>query len=205
MLNATAAAAPLDPAATRHSGPVQWFADRRVGTKIAILLVALLLVAAGVGGAAVVQLRTVAAKADSIYRVGAVPLKDLAEAEVAIGGMRQRVLLHLAGPLADQPAREQQIAALDASFDEKITAFAVESGDEDVAAEYVAAVQTYRAYRDSTIQCRQGPQMEAWCGPVPPSSSRSPGRGLRSRVVSERLSATVSPWAPGPRPRSLTR
>ena len=60
-----------------------WFADRRVNTKLLCLLAALLVVAGSVGGLSIVQLGAVNAAADSIYSQGAVPLKDLAEAQEA--------------------------------------------------------------------------------------------------------------------------
>ncbi|HYO35073.1 MAG TPA: MCP four helix bundle domain-containing protein, partial [Geodermatophilus sp.] len=132
----------------RRSG---WFADRRVNTKLMSLLAALLLVAGGVGGLAIHQLGAVNAAADSIYREGAIPLKDLAEAREAMGSMRQRVLLHLAGPVTDKPRREQEIARFDDAFDGEIEALRAEEADADLLGGYVAAVADYRAFRDGTI------------------------------------------------------
>ncbi|HEY0125535.1 MAG TPA: MCP four helix bundle domain-containing protein, partial [Blastococcus sp.] len=68
---------------------MQWFADRRVNTKLMFLLAALLVVAGSVGGVSIVGLGTVNAAAGSIYSDGAIPLKDLAEAQEAMGSMRQ--------------------------------------------------------------------------------------------------------------------
>ncbi len=129
----------------------RWFADRRVNTKLLILLTTLLLVAGAVGVAAVTQLNAVAAAADTLYEEGAVPLDELSTARQANGNMRQRVLLHLAGPAADKPAREEQIAELDAQVDENLVAFGEHFADEELLAEYAAALQTYREYRDGTI------------------------------------------------------
>src|SRR3712207_1897605 len=78
--------------------PGAWLADRRVNTKLMLLMTALLLVAGSVGGLAIVQLGSVNSAAQSIYTDGAVPLNDLATARQANSSMRQRVLLHLAGP-----------------------------------------------------------------------------------------------------------
>ncbi len=100
---------------TRRRG--RWFADRLVNTKLMTMLAALLLVAGAVGTAAVVQLGAVADAADALYEDGAVPLDELSTARQANGNMRQRVLLHLAGPVQDKPARERQIAELDAEVD----------------------------------------------------------------------------------------
>ena len=137
------------PSAARRRGG--WFADRRVNTKLLVLLGVLLAVAGAVGGAAVVQLNAVAAAAESSYAEGAVPLKDLSEARVANGGMRQRVLLHLAGPVADKPAREQQIAELDEKFDAEIASLSRTFPDQALLDEYLAAVQDYRTFRDTVI------------------------------------------------------
>jgi methyl-accepting chemotaxis protein len=129
----------------------RWFADRRVNTKLLILLSALLLVAGAVGAAAAVQLGTVADAADSLYEDGAVPLETLAAARQANGDMRQRVLLHLAGPVADKPAREAQIAELDAQVDQRLATFGETFADGDLLQDYLDAIGTYRAFRDGTI------------------------------------------------------
>ncbi|MGY1785555.1 methyl-accepting chemotaxis protein [Geodermatophilus sp. SYSU D00698] len=128
-----------------------WFADLRVNTKLMSLLAALLLVAGAVGGLAVVQLGTVNAAAESIYSDGAVPLRDLAEAQEAVGSMRQRVLLHLAGPVTDKPRREQEITRFDQVFDTAVAALRREAVDPGLLDDYLAAVTEYRTYRDGTI------------------------------------------------------
>ncbi|SFU07903.1 methyl-accepting chemotaxis protein, partial [Geodermatophilus amargosae] len=133
---------------TRRSN---WFADRRVNTKLMLLLTALLVVAGAVGGLATVQLGTVNAAADSIYSEGAVPLKDLAEAQEAVGSMRQRVLLHFAGPVTDKPRREQEIAGFDDVFDNEVEALQQEGVDPGLLDRYLEVVAEYRAYRDGTI------------------------------------------------------
>ena len=125
----------------------RWFADRRVNTKLLIMLSALLLVAGAVGVAAAVQLGTVADAADSLYEDGAVPLETLAEARQANGDMRQRVLLHLAGPASDKAARERQIAELDATVDERLATFGETFADERLLQDYRDAIRTYREFR----------------------------------------------------------
>jgi methyl-accepting chemotaxis protein len=129
----------------------RWFADRRINTKLLVLLSALLLVAGAVGITAAVQLGTVSDAADSLYEDGAVPLEELAEARQANGDMRQRVLLHLAGPVQDKAAREQQIAELDAAVDEHLASFGEAFPDEALLQAYADALQTYRTFRDGTI------------------------------------------------------
>src|SRR5215207_5713084 len=128
-----------------------WFADLRVNTKLMSLLAALLLVAGAVGGLAIVQLGAVNAAADDIYSRGAVPLRDLAEAQEAMGSMRQRVLLHLAGPAADKPRREQEIAGFDEVLDSEVAALRAEEVDAALLDRYLEVVGDYRAFRDGTI------------------------------------------------------
>ncbi|PWW22168.1 methyl-accepting chemotaxis protein [Geodermatophilus normandii] len=128
-----------------------WFADRRVNTKLMALLAALLLVAGAVGGLSILELGRVNAAAESIYSEGAVPLKDLAEAQEAMGSMRQRVLLHLAGPVADKPRREQEIASFDDVFDAEVAALRQEGADAGLLDRYLEEVADYRAFRDGTI------------------------------------------------------
>ncbi|WP_448615008.1 methyl-accepting chemotaxis protein [Modestobacter sp. URMC 112] len=136
------------PTPTTHS---RWIADRRINTKLLLLLGVLLLVAGSVGGLAIVQLGRVATAAESIYADGAVPLNDLASARQANSSMRQRVLLHLAGPVADKPRREQEIADLDAVFDASVVSLREGASDADLLDDYVAAVMDYRVFRDRTI------------------------------------------------------
>jgi methyl-accepting chemotaxis protein len=139
----------MNTTGTRRSR--RWFADRRVNTKLLTLLAALLLVAGAVGVSAAVQLGSVAEAADSLYEDGAVPLETLAGARQANGDMRQRVLLHLAGPAADKAAREQQIAELDATVDARLAAFSETFRDTALVDAYRSAIQEYRGFRDGTI------------------------------------------------------
>jgi methyl-accepting chemotaxis protein len=134
--------------AGRRSG---WFANLRVGPKLVALVAALLAVAGGVGGLALVQLSSVRAAADSIYTDGALPLNDLALARQANGSMRQRVLLHLAGPVADKPRRESEIADFDAQVDELLESLRADVPDVGLLEQFVAAVDEYRTFRDGTI------------------------------------------------------
>ena len=128
-----------------------WFANRRVNTKLLFLMGALLLVASAVGGLAIVQLGSVSSAADRIYSDGAVPLNELAKAREANSSMRQRVLLHLAGPATDKPRREQEIADFDAVVDTQLETLRGMVPHADLLDQYVAAVADYRAFRDETI------------------------------------------------------
>ena len=129
----------------------RWFADRTINTKLLSLTAALLLVAGAVGVTAITQLAEVSAAADTLYEDGAAPLDDLSTARQANASMRQRVLLHLAGPVAVKPAREQQITELDATVDEKLAAFGEDFDDAELLGRYEAALADYREFRDGTI------------------------------------------------------
>jgi methyl-accepting chemotaxis protein len=136
------------PPAARRSG---WFADRRVNTKLLFLMAALLLVAGTVGTFAVAQLGSLSSAANSIYTQGAVPLRDLADAQQAASSMRQRVLLHLAGPMSDKPRREAEIVQFDKQFDADVVLLRRELSDQQLLDSYVTTVRQYRAFRDGTI------------------------------------------------------
>ena len=139
------------PSPTSGNPMRAWLANRKVNTKLMILLGVLLLVAFSVGTVAVGQIRSLSGKSQTIYQEGAIPLKNLAEARVALGGMRQRVLLHLAGPVDDKPRREKQISELDAKFDAKIEEFGPSFRDKALLEDYLQAVEEYREFRDGTI------------------------------------------------------
>ena len=127
------------------------FADRSVGTKILVAVLTASLVALVVGVVGISSAASINSRAEQIYTDGAVPLDALATARGANDKMRQRVLLHLAGPKADKPRREKEIAEFDKTFDEKIAVFGKTTADEKTLADYVAATTAYRAFRDQTI------------------------------------------------------
>ena len=97
--------------------------DRSVGTKVLLAVLLASLVAAVVGVVGIRSGSSISAGAHRLYTQGAVPLDALATARGANDKMRQRVLLHLAGPAADKPRREKEIAEFDTVFDERSTAF----------------------------------------------------------------------------------
>ncbi|SDQ11678.1 methyl-accepting chemotaxis protein [Quadrisphaera sp. DSM 44207] len=132
-------------------GPLGAFRDLRTAQKLLAGFLLMCVVVVGVGLLGLSKVASTEAAARDIYARGAVPLKDLTEARVANGGMRQRVLLHLAGPVADKPAREEQIVELDAKFDEEIADFGEQFTDQELLGRYVAAVAEYRAFRDDVI------------------------------------------------------
>ncbi|MCU1693819.1 MAG: Methyl-accepting chemotaxis protein [Frankiales bacterium] len=133
------------------TSPVQWLRDRKVGSKLMILVAVLLTAAVAVGAAGLVGLGSVHSKGQSIYSDGAVPLQQLSDARDANGSMRQRVLLHLVATPADKPLREQQIAQFDAAFDRDVALLQREGVDPVRLAAYVDATTAYRAFRDGTI------------------------------------------------------
>ena len=128
-----------------------WFQDRKVSTKLMLLLAVLLSVAASVGIAGLTQLASVNGKAESIYATGAKPLQQLSEARDANGSMRQRVLLHLVATSADKPAREQQIKEFDAVVDRELATLRSEGVDPAQLGAFAQATTAYRQFRDGTI------------------------------------------------------
>ncbi len=128
-----------------------FFDNRRVNTKLMILLAVLLTASAAVAAAATIEMSALSSSAHSIYAEGAVPLEHLAQARDANGSMRQRVLLHLIAPAAGKPAREAQIVSYDRTFDAQVTALRASTGDSTVLQAYVKATQDYRTFRDQTI------------------------------------------------------
>ncbi|MCW2606382.1 MAG: Methyl-accepting chemotaxis protein [Frankiales bacterium] len=130
---------------------VSAFADRRVGTKILLAVLTAGLVAAAVGVVGMQSAASINERAHAIYTDGAVPLDALATARGANDKMRQRVLLHLAGPKADKPRREREIQEFDAVFDEKSTAFGKTTKDTETLRAYLTAVKEYRTFRDTVI------------------------------------------------------
>ncbi len=133
------------------SSPAQWLRDRKVNSKLMVLVGVLLTAAVSVGAAGLAGLSSVHGKAESIYSAGAVPLQQLSDARDANGSMRQRVLLHLVATPADKAVREQQITQFDAAFDDDVAKLAEEGVDPEGLAAYVDATKAYRAFRDGTI------------------------------------------------------
>ena len=135
----------------------EWLGNRRVGTKLLLLLAALVLASAVTGMVAVNALGTVDAKAASIYQDGALPLRQLAEARDDNGSMRQRVLLHILSLPGAKAQREDQIRSYDADFDSRVGQLRGHVDDSLLNA-YVKATADYRAFRDTTLlpASRQG-------------------------------------------------
>ncbi|MGN6599483.1 MAG: HAMP domain-containing methyl-accepting chemotaxis protein, partial [Actinomycetes bacterium] len=137
-------------AASSH-GVARWFRDRRVNTKLMLLLAVLLLAAGSVGVAGLVELSSVSASATTIYEKGALPLQQLSDARDASGSMRQRVLLHLLSLPQDKPAREAQMRQFDAIVDSNVAKLRTEGVDTKLLDAFVKATADYRAFRDGTI------------------------------------------------------
>ena len=128
-----------------------WLRDRRVSTKLTLLLSVLLTIAVSVGVAGLVELNAVTDKASSIATRGAVPLQHLSDARDANGSMRQRVLLHLVATPEGKREREQQITELDARFDARVADLREDGVAPALLQAYVDKTTQYRAFRDQTI------------------------------------------------------
>ncbi len=128
-----------------------WIGNRKVRTKLMLLLGVLLVAGVSVGAAGLLGVSTVGSKASSIYSAGAVPLEHLSEARDANGSMRQRVLLHLVATPADKAARERQITDFDEVFDVNAARLGEEGVDPGLLSAYVDATAAYRTFRDDVI------------------------------------------------------
>lgn len=128
-----------------------WFADRRVGTKLLVMLAVSVLSAGAIGWSGLSAVSRLHEVSRAMDVAGAQPLEHMSEARDAMGSMRQRVLLHLAGPVADKPRREKEIVELDRRFDSEVALYRDLAGSSDALTEYLAAVAAYRTFRDETI------------------------------------------------------
>ena len=129
----------------------RWFGDRTIGTKVLSLLGVCLAAATAVGVTGLVALDSVNDRVVTVHEQAVIPLEHLAEGRDAVSSMRQRVLLHLAGPVQDKPRREAEIIELDDRFDAELEQFAAATGRSQVSDELAQAVQAYREFRDGTI------------------------------------------------------
>jgi len=138
------------PAGARKRGG--WFANRRVRTKIGLAVGACLLFMTAQGVNDLVHMSRLADDSAQLYVRDAASLENVGDARATINRMRQRVLLHVLAAPADKPRRLQQMQELDAQYDAAITDLrthgVVPAAELDT---WVAAVTTYRAYRDTTI------------------------------------------------------
>ena len=146
------ASARSDLPPTSRSNPLaRWFADRNVGTKIGAAVLVCVAFLAVQGGNDYLRLGQLASSSEQIYTQGAQPLGELDVARTAVSSMRQRVLLHVAGPVSDKDRREREIVEFDALFDKSVDAYGTHSADSTTLAGYREAVATYREFRDGTI------------------------------------------------------
>jgi len=129
-----------------------WFADRRIGVKIGIAVAVCLAFMAGQGLNDLTRVNALGGESASLYSQDVRSLEDLGNARASINRMRQRVLLHVLAAPSDKPRRLGQITELDTAFDTAMadltTRGAIPAAEVDT---WVAAVKTYRAYRDQTI------------------------------------------------------
>jgi methyl-accepting chemotaxis protein len=136
----------------RRGNPLsRWFGDRKVGTKVLIAVLVAVAFLGVQGGNDFVRIGQLANAAERMYVNGAQPLGELGGARTAVGSMRQRVLLHVAGPADDKDRREEEIVQLDARFDDYIGRYADNAANPGTLEAYTEAVAAYRVFRDQTI------------------------------------------------------
>jgi methyl-accepting chemotaxis protein len=130
----------------------RWFGDLGVGWKIGIAVGACLLLMTVQGVNGLTQVHGLSADSAALYNQDAQGLSALGDARATINRMRQRVLLHVLAAPADKARRLGQIAELDRAYDDDVARLrplgAVPTDQLD---SWVAAVTTYRQYRDATI------------------------------------------------------
>lgn len=136
----------------RRNLVTRWFADRRVGVKIGLAVGLCLVFMAAQGVNSLVALTHLADDSAVLYEQDAKGLGHLGDARAQINRMRQRVLLHVLADPEDKARRLEEMKALDEGFDESVADLrASRAFPEDEIDAWVAAVNTYRAYRDETI------------------------------------------------------
>ncbi len=139
------------------STPIRWFADRTVGVKILAAVLTAAAVALLVGGVAVSQFRSLASHANALYLEGVVPLKQLADINLAQDDARREVLSVLAAQsqeLIDDNLGD--VRGADARFLDGLAAYrehAVEQGGGRVehVDELVRLWKDYTAVRDAEL------------------------------------------------------
>jgi methyl-accepting chemotaxis protein len=152
MSSAASASSAASPASST-AGPLRrWFSDRRVGTKIGFAVGACLVLMTVQGVNDLVRVGQLAGDSSNLYSHDAQALADLGDAGATINRMRQRVLLHVLAAPADKPRRLSQIKELDDGYDTAVASLRLRDVIPVTELDnWVAAVHTYRSYRDATI------------------------------------------------------
>jgi len=142
---------------TSDRSPLRWFADRRVGTKIMVAVLAAVLTALSVGVLAISSLRSLSASATDIYQEGVVPVRAVAAAGLAQDQARRELLSVLTSQTpADVEDNRRDVAEETEAFAQALDVYrehAVEQGGGRV--ELVGQVEQawdeYVTFRDATL------------------------------------------------------
>ncbi|MBB4761527.1 methyl-accepting chemotaxis protein [Actinoplanes digitatis] len=128
----------------------RWILNRRLYTKILLVVVVLATVGAGVGAFAIVQMSQLSAAVHELYTGSIVPGQHLEKIAVDIGVMRSAVLKHaLTTSDASKARYEQDIKAADATFQQDVQDYQKITADPALLNRLEAAWQRYRTARDT--------------------------------------------------------
>ncbi|GAB1692505.1 hypothetical protein KRM28CT15_43080 [Krasilnikovia sp. M28-CT-15] len=147
----------------RPGAVTRWIRDRRLYTKIMLVVVVLAVVGAGVGSFATVQMSRLSGAVHELYTGSVIPGQALEKIAVDIGTMRATVLNHALSSSPENKARyEQEIKAADATFQQDVLAYRKITVDPALLDRLEAAWQRYRTARDTSFipASKQGQEVE---------------------------------------------
>ncbi|GAB1641349.1 hypothetical protein KRMM14A1259_17720 [Krasilnikovia sp. MM14-A1259] len=128
----------------------RWIRDRRLYTKIMLVVIVVAVVGAGVGSFATVQMSRLSGAVHELYTGSVIPGQALEKIAVDIGVMRATVLNHaLTTSPANKVRYEQEIKAADATFRQDVLAYRKITVDPAGLDRLEAAWQRYRTARDT--------------------------------------------------------
>jgi methyl-accepting chemotaxis protein len=145
----TTAAAPF----ASGSNPFgRWLADRRLNTKILIIVGALGLISGGMGVFAISRMSVLSAGAEQLYRGSVVPTQQLGDLGRDIGDARATILNHAFSTTdTTKNSYEQQIRADDAAFERDVAAYRADAVDPALLEQFIAAWSEWRKVRDTRM------------------------------------------------------
>src|SRR3712207_2604219 len=118
------------PSAQQSGSLRNMIANWSLNTKILSIVAVLSLVGAGVGVFAITQMAQLSQSADDLYNGSVVPMQDLEDLAVDIGGMRAAVLNHaISRTEADMSRYEGVIRTNDATFDADVAEYRPRTAD----------------------------------------------------------------------------
>ncbi|MET8148264.1 methyl-accepting chemotaxis protein [Actinoplanes sp. NPDC049668] len=130
----------------------RWMRDRRLYTKILLVVVVLSAVGAGIGAFAIAQMSQLSAAVNELYTGSIVPGQHLERIAVDIGAMRSSVLKHALSTSDAHKARyEQEIKTADATFQQDAQEYQKITVDPALLTRLEAAWQRYRTARDTSF------------------------------------------------------